>query len=460
VERAWVTFGLACLLAAAPRGLHAQVPASVEEARPAANRLIAQIKEESARHGHALLGELCTTVGPRLSGSPGLEKAVAWAQVQMKAAGLENVHVEPVTIPHWVRGNESCEVVSSPGRKLAMLGLGNSVGTPKEGITADLVVVSSFEELSSLPRATVAGKIVLFDPPWNGYGRNVVFRLRGFLEAAAKGAVACLVRSASDAEGLPHTGSVWGNPFTPTSIPTAALAIEDAAYLHQLAARPAPVRVRLQMDGQVLAPASGANVIGELRGREIPDEIIILSAHLDSWDVGQGAQDDGVGCILSLEAARAMLKAGLRPRRTIRVVFWATEEYGGLGARAYAKTQGIEMQKVIAAFEADTGNGRPLGFGWKGGDRAAHIVKRLRGYQPLLEPLGAASLEPDAYPGTDIEALEYPGVALFGLHNDMRHYFEIHHCAADTFDRVNLQDFTLNLEAYALMGYLVADLPQ
>ncbi len=312
-----------------------QVP---EKYRDAATKLIGLAQQDD--DGLDRLEYLCDRIGNRVSGSASLEKALDWAVAEMKKAGFENVQKIPVKVPHWVRGQESAVLVSPSDRTLHMLGLGDSVGTGASGITADVVVVSSFDELAALDKSKVAGKIVLYNAPFVSYGQTVMYRTGGASRAAAMGAVAVLVRSITPLSlRSPHTGVMTYEENVP-KIPAAALSVEDAESLARMYKRGAPVRVKLNMEAKMLPEADSFDVIGEIRGSEKPDEVVVLGGHIDSWDIGQGAQDDGSGIMASMQAVSLIKKAGLRPKRTVRVAFWTNEENGGAGGRAYAQVGG------------------------------------------------------------------------------------------------------------------------
>jgi hypothetical protein len=450
-------------------GLGAQAPLA-ETYRSAADKLIQAAQEESGRHAYDMLEALTDDIGNRISGSPQLVKAEAWAVAQMKAAGLQNVHTESAEVPHWVRGAESCDLLTQRAMALDMIGLGGSVGTPKEGIEADVVAVSSFEELAKLPDSAIKGKIVLFDEPYEGYGKTVAYRGTGPSVAAKRGAVACLIRTVGSASlGNPHTG-VTHYADGVAKIPAAALSIEHASMLHRLCAKGETVRLRLKMDARMLDATTGENVIGEIPGSEKPGEVVILSGHLDSWDVGQGAQDDGIGAVLSLEAARTMLKAGLHPKRTVRVIFWTCEEWGGIGAAAYAKTHKADSPRIVAAFESDSGNGRIQGFSvdlhgeatGPGQDRSGDAAEKkavamMDAFAPLL-PEGARKMTAGGS-GEDVGYLIADGAVGIGVGHDASRYFEVHHSKADTFDHISYEDLVHNVQAYSVMAFVLADMP-
>src|ERR1035438_1418041 len=350
--------------------------ASVDTAeyRKTADQLIAAALKDDA--GLNRLEYLCDRIGNRLSGSKALEQAVVWSAEEMKRAGLANVRTIPVKVPHWVRGRESAAMVEPLAKPLFMLGLGGSIATPPEGITADVAVVSDFDELEKLGRAGARGKIVLYDAPFVTYDKTVTYRNQGASRAARLGAVASLVRSIT-AQSLrdPHTGSVHYTATDP-KIPAAAVSVEDAEYLHRLARAGQRVRVHLEMEAHFEPDADSADVMGEIVGREKPDEVVVIGGHIDSWDVGQGAHDDGGGIMAALEAVALIKKLGLQPRRTIRLVFWTNEENGGRGGVAYRDWAGTQSGKHIAAIEMDGGAEKPVGFDIGAGQRPARGASR------------------------------------------------------------------------------------
>ncbi len=314
------------------------------------------------KEGLARLEYLCYRIGNRLSGTPALNQAIAWSVGEMKKAGLSNVRMIPVKVPHWVRGRESAEMLEPLRRPLFMLGLGGSVATPPDGITADVVAVSTFDELEKLGRRGVEGKIVLYDAPFTTYDETVAYRTNGASRAARLGAVAALVRSVTPRSLRdPHTGAMDYSASDP-KIPSAAVSVEDAIWIHHLTQSGQRVRVHLSMEAHMEPDADSADVIGEIPGREKPDEVVVIGGHIDSWDVGQGAHDDGGGVIAALAAVALMKKLGLQPRRTIRVVFWTNEENGSRGGQAYRDWAGPQLRKHIAAIEMDGGAEKPIGF--------------------------------------------------------------------------------------------------
>ena len=447
----------AALAAAAGSHLAAQPAPSnawLEAYREPASRLIgAALADHAAYEKLAYLGD---TFGPRLAGSRGLELAIEWAQAEMKREGLENVRAEPAMVPKWVRGRESLVLLDPVERPVVMLGLGNSVGTPADGITADAVVVSSYAELEKRA-ADVKGKIVVYNVPYTNYGETVQYRGGGASRAAKLGAVAALVRSVGPI-GLrtPHTGAMNYEDGV-ARIPAAGISAEDASTLARLQARGQSTRMRLQMDAHFEPDAQSYNVIGEIRGREKPDEIVVVSGHFDSWDVGTGMMDDGGGCIAAWEAVRLMLKANLRPRRTVRVVLYTNEENGLRGGTAYRDQHAAELAKHVAMLESDAGVFRPLGVGFSGSDRARAIVQQIGS---LLVGIDAHRVGPNgggADIGPSVRAANIPSLS---LDVDGSEYFIYHHTPADTIDRLNPQDVAKGVATIAVMSYVIADLPE
>jgi carboxypeptidase Q len=410
----------------------------------------------------AELAELCDDIGHRLTGSPELDRAIAWAQQQMRADGLVNVRAEPVTVPVWVRGAESARMVAPAERPLHVLALGGSVGTPAGGIEAEVVVVGSFDELEKR-KDEVRGKIVLFDVPFSDYGQTVSYRGGGPSAAARLGAVAALVRSVTPTSlDTPHTGAT-NNAEDVAPIPAAAITIEAATQIRRLTARGIAVKIHLELGAHTLPDAQSANTIGEVRGREKPDEIVVLACHLDSWDVGQGAQDDGAGCVTVMGAADLIAGLPVPPRRTIRVVLYTNEENGLAGGRAYAKDHAAELANHRAAIEVDTGAGQPRGFRvarGKGSTDAdiARAIDALRPAAELLEPIGAGGLRP-GHAGADIGPMGDAGVLLLGQEQDTTAYWPIHHTEADTVDKVDPALLAKNVAATAVMAWALAEAP-
>jgi hypothetical protein len=427
-----------------------------EQYRERASKLIdASLADQG---GMDKLAYLCDRIGNRLSGSAALEKAVAWSAAQMKADGLTNVVTPHVKVPHWVRGNESAFLLEPVNKPLTILGLGGSIATPKRGITAEVVPVSNFEDLDKKGRAGVEGKIVLFNVPYESYNRTVVYRTTGPSRAARLGAVAVLVRSITPISlQSPHTGALEYSDGFP-KVPAAAVTIEDALLIQRLVDAGNQVTAHLEMEAHMLPDADSANVIGEIPGRERPDEVVVIGGHLDSWDVGAGAQDDGSGCITALEAAHIIHALGLTPRRTLRVVFWTNEENGGAGGDAYRMWAGDTVKNHVAAIEMDGGAEKPTGFGLSASGDLQSMLGRVREIGVFLDRIDAGTIQPGGG-GADIAPIMMDGVPGLALRTVGTHYFDWHHSRADTTDKVKLEDLRANIAAMAVMAYVLADMP-
>jgi carboxypeptidase Q len=403
------------------------------------------------------LSYLTDRIGHRLSGSESLERAVAWTIAEMTSDGLDNVRSEKVMVPHWVRGEESLEMTGTRSQKLAMLGLGNSVGTPATGVTAEAVVVRNFDQLDALGEQ-VRGKIVVYNVPFTSYGETVRYRGSGASRAARHGAVAALVRSITPVSlQTPHTGAMNYDEKLP-KIPAAAITIEAAELLQRLYDRGDRPTLRLKMEAKFLPDAESANVVAEIKGSEKPEEVVLVGGHLDSWDVGQGAHDDGGGCIIAWEAVRLLKELGLRPRRTIRVVLWTNEENGTRGGNAYRDAHRAELSQHVLAIETDSGAYRPEGFGLAA-TAPSQARANLQEIAKLLAGIRADHIAANGG-GADIGPLMREGVIGASLDVDGTHYFDIHHTHADTLDKVNPQELALCVATMAVMAYTVADMPQ
>jgi carboxypeptidase Q len=409
-----------------------------------------------------LLSSLTTEVGPRSAGSPGDRRAVAWAVRTLQGLGFSNVHTEKVTVPHWVRGEESGEIVAPYPQRVALAALGGSVGTPAAGIEAPVVEVAGLDALDHLDAAKVKGKIVFFNTPTDrtrdgtGYGKSVPVRGQGPSRAAKLGAVAIVVRSiGTDSNRLPHTGALRYDQGAP-KIPAAALSAPDADLLAAELAGGKAVRFRLRLGARTLAPAESANVIGEIPGREKPEEIVLLGAHLDSWDLGTGAIDDGAGCAIVVETARRIGELKTRPRRTLRVVLFANEELGLSGAEAYAKAHERELPRHVLALESDLGAGRV----WRLESRVpVEAMGWVRDLDRLVFPIGAGSGTNQGDGGPDLGPLGRAGVPSVTLMQDATGYFDYHHTANDTLDKANARDLDYNVAAWTAVVYAAAELP-
>lgn len=402
------------------------------------------------------LAALTDTFPGRLSGSENLARAIDWAVETMKADGFENVRKEPVMVPRWVRGRESAAIVAPTRSPVALFGLGGTVATPPGGLEAEVLPVSTFDELR-VRAAEAKGRIVLFNVQYSTYSETVVYRTGGAAMAAQFGAVAVLVRSVGPI-GLrtPHTGSVQYAAGQPP-IPAASIAAEDANRIVRLTARGRKVRMHLLLEGRMDGDVESANVVAEIRGREKPDEIVLIGGHLDSWDIGPGASDDGAGCVATWEAARLMLKLGLRPRRTIRVVLWTNEENGLRGAQAYAERYAAQAADHVFALESDSGVFQPAALGFSGSAVARATINHLAtllaplGFGEVLSGGGGADIGPIAQAGN------VPTMAYLG--GDAARFFAIHHTAADTVERITPDDMSKAAAAIAVMSYAIAELP-
>jgi carboxypeptidase Q len=425
----------------------------LDEYRQPASRIIAAATaNDDAWQRLALLTD---TFGNRLSGSPALEATLRWAADEMKK-DFDDVRLDPVMVPQWVRGAESLEVVTPYPTPLTVLGLGNSVGTGGKPVEAEVLVVRSFAELEA-NAAKAKGRIVLFNAAYTNYGETVQYRSAGPSRAAALGAVATLVRSVG-LPGLrtPHTGSLRYAADRP-QIPAAAIPTEDADRLQRMQDRGTRAVLRLRMEAKFLPDAQSANLIAEYKGREKPDEIVAIGCHIDSWDVGAGATDDGGGCIAMWEAVRVLRKLDLRPRRTIRVVFWTNEENGLRGGTAYRDRYKDQLAKHVMMLESDGGVFTPSGFGYSGPERGRAIVTQIG---TLLSSINADHIGPNgggADIGPSVEAGDVPAMS---LEVDGSKYFLIHHTPADTVDKIEPDEIAKCVAAIGIMSYVVADMPQ
>ncbi len=426
----------------------------------------------AGNYAYQQVAHLSNNIGPRLSGSAQAQKAVEYVAAELKALGLE-VQLEKVTVPHWVRGEETAALVEFPGQakgttqKIVLTALGGSVATPAKGLTAEVVVVDDFDELQSLGKEKVQGKIVVFNRPFDrqmaaegrggdAYGEAVVYRSDGPSAAARLGAVAALVRSVGGAAyRIPHTGATKYADDAP-KIPAAALTEEDADLLASLVPQ-GTVRMHLVLTPQQLPDAVSYNVIGDLKGSEHPEQVVIVSGHLDSWDLGTGAIDDGAGVAVAMEAAHLVRQLGLHPRRTIRVIAWMNEENGLRGGKAYDEEHAAEIANQFAAIETDGGAGHPLGIYMAGKPELKDFLKPVA---KVLEASGAGILESRQEVGADIDPLRKRGVPNFSPIQDSRFYFNYHHTAADTLDKIVPRELAENAAINAVLAYALANLEQ
>ncbi len=424
-----------------------------KEYQPIADRIIAAATADSSAWNK--LAELTDGFGSRISGSDALERAIDWILARMKSEGLDNAHTEPVMVPKFVRGHEKAELLEPRYLNMPMLGLGQSVATPKGGTTAEVLVVSSFDDLKA-HAAQAAGKIVLFDVPFTNYGATVAYRGIGAVAAAKVGAVGVLIRAVGP-YGLrtPHTGSMQPYDSTVTKIAAAAISMEDAAMLHRFQNRGQKIVVRLEMEAHMEPDSPSRNVMAEITGREKPDEVVVFGGHIDSWDVGTGAMDDGGGVVIAWEAVRLLKKLGLTPRRTIRAVGWVNEENGGKGGLAYRDAHKSELGKYVAAIESDGGTFKFRGFGFSGTDSAFTVINQI---SKLLKPLGVDSATAGGG-GADIGPIMGEGVPGMSHNVDGTKYFWYHHTEADNVDKIDPRELAENVAAMAVMAYVLADMP-
>src|SRR6266571_4934464 len=413
-------------------------------------------------YAYKQVAHLANNIGPRLSGSAQAAKAVEYVASELKAIGCD-VQLEKVMVPHWVRGEETAALIQFPGQadnttqKIILCALGASVATPEQGITADIIAVRNFDELKSMPREKVTGKIVLFNYPFDkqmaaegrgneAYGEAVVYRSDGPSAAARQGAVACLIRSVGGADyRLPHTGQTDYANDAP-KIPAGAVTAEDADLIVDLV-RQGPVKMRLVLTPQQLPDVESYNVIGDIKGSEHPEQVIIVSGHLDSWDLGTGAIDDGAGVAVSIEAANLIQKLHLKPKRTIRVIAWMNEENGEAGSKQYAKDHEKQISNHFAAMETDSGAGHPVGVNIKANPE---VKKMFAPIAKILQESGAGILDLVEHCGADIEPLEKAGVPAFSPIQDNRFYFDYHHTAADTLDKIVPKELAENSAVVAV----------
>jgi len=426
-----------------------------------------RIMDESLANGQAyeMLKELCLNIGPRLSGSPEAAAAVEWGRQMMLTHGFSNVHLQEVMVPHWVRGEiEEAFVINSTSAgtvELQVCALGGSVATPELGVTAEVIEVMNFDKVQALGEKAT-GKIIFYNRPMDprqmntfaAYGGAVNQRSRGAIEAAQVGAVAVLVRSMTTRlDDVPHTGVMHYDEKV-TKIPAAAISTMDANFLSKLLKKDNKVKVNLRLSCETLPDVLSANVIGEIKGSQFPDEVVLLGGHFDSWDKGHGAHDDGAGSVQSIEALRLISSLGLKPKRTLRAVLFMNEENGTRGAKAYAESVEKNGPKHIAAIESDRGGFAPRGFTIKAEGEGLQSIMR---WAYLFKKMNADNLSP-GYGGVDIDPLNKKfGIPTIGLLVESHRYFDYHHSDNDTFDKVNERELELGAAAMAILAYVIAN---
>ena len=433
-----------------------------------------QIRNAATKDRYALdeLRHLTDNIGPRLSGSPQAQQAVDYVAAEMRALGAE-VTLEKAMVPHWVRGEESAQLLAWPGQapgttqKVVLTALGGSVATPSDGITADVVVVDDWQQLHALTPDQVKGKILVFNHKFdkelaaqgdglNAYIGGVVYRGAGPIAGASVGAIAVLVRSVGGADfRLPHTGFTPYSPSVP-KIPAAAITAEDADLLKNLTAQ-GPVKLHLTLTPQTLPDAQSYNVIADWKGTDHPEQVVIVSGHLDSWDLGTGAIDDGAGVVVAMQTIHLLKDLGIHPRRTVRFVAWMSEEEGSQGAAAYMVDHRGDVANHIGAIESDLGADHPAGIYYSG---KPDLGQWLRPVSQVLDGIGAETLVSTSETGEDISDLTAKGVPSFAPIQDSRFYFNYHHTAADTFDKIDPKHLNENAAVMAVLAYALADSPE
>lgn len=443
------------------------VPATAQTLAPEIAATASSLRDDAMKGTRAfeIVRSLTLETGPRLAGSPGDRAAVEWGVRTMKELGFQNVRADKVTVPHWERGAESGEILSPWPQPVALAALGGSEGTPEGsegGIEAEVVEVADMAALEAIDPAKVKGRIVFVNKRMrrardgSGYGEAVASRGRGAIVAGQKGAVAVLIRSVgTDNNRTPHTGAMRYEEGG-VRIPAAALSNPDADVLEGQIASGKPVRFRLKLGARYLPDAESANVIGEIPGREKPEEIVLLGCHLDSWDLGTGAVDDGAGCAIMMEAARRIGELERHPRRTIRVVLYANEEFGLSGARGYAEKYAADLPKHVLAGESDFGSGRV----WRASSRVSpESLPLFDEIAKLLVPIGVERGDNQSGGGADLSPLIPARVPVAGLGQDGTWYFDWHHTANDTLDKIDPKDLDQNVAAWAALAYASAEVP-
>jgi hypothetical protein len=428
------------------------------------DRATAAALRDSALQGtraYDIVSSLTTEIGPRPAGSEALQRAAEWGVRTMKDLGFQNVRAEKVTVPHWDIGTGEGRITTPWPQPVVLVALGGSVPTPEAGLDAEVVQVPSLDALKALDPAKAKGKIVFVNKRMerhkdgSGYGETVPIR-GGSASAAAKlGALAVLIRSVgTDNNRTPHTGALRYEEGT-ERIPAAALSNPDADLLEKELASGKPVTFHLKLTSRTLPDAEAANVVGEIPGREKPGEIILLGCHLDSWPLGTGAIDDAAGCGIMMEAARRIGALKEKPRRTLRVVLYANEEFGLSGAKAYAEAHAAELPRHVLAGESDFGSGKV----WRVSSRVApDTLPAMDDIAQLLAPLGVERGDNGAGGGADLSPLVPAKVPVISLGQDGTYYFDWHHTANDTLDKIDPKDLDQNVAAWAAAAWAAANM--
>ncbi|XP_077665048.1 carboxypeptidase Q isoform X2 [Eretmochelys imbricata] len=401
------------------------------------------------------LANFVDTIGPRLSGSKNLEMAIKYMFRVLQEGGLENVHLEPVKVPHWERGEESAMMLAPRNHSIAILGLGSSVATPPEGITAEVLVVTSFDELHKRSQ-DAKGKIVVYNQPFVSYEETVKYRLLGAVEAGKVGAVASLIRSiASFSINSPHTGWQRYQSDVP-KIPTACISVEDAEMMARMSSRGTRIVVTLKMGAKTYTDIVSFNTVAEIVGSKYPEQVVVVSGHLDSWDVGQGAMDDGGGAFISWEALSLIKDLGLRPKRTLRLVLWTAEEPGGVGAEQYYQLHKGNISNFDIVMESDSGTFMPMGLAFTGSDKARAILKEI---MQLLQPINVTNIYENGGE-TDTDYWVRNGVPGASLRDDISKYFWFHHTQGDTMTVQDPSQMNLCAAVWTVVSYVIADIEE
>lgn len=447
----------ACLLVGA--SAFAQVP-SIDDKHL---KIAAELRDEALKSsiGYEVVESLTTEVGPRMAGTPGDAAAVKWGVAKLEELGFDKVWTEPVTFPTWKRGTEKAEVIAPYPQPLVITALGFSVGTPEGGLTAEIVEFDTLEDLVNAPTGAAEGKIVFIKNRMkrardgSGYGPAVSARGQGAVEAAKKGAVAIMIRSiGTDSHRMAHTGMMRYEEGV-KRIPAVALSAPDADLLENMVRRGQPITVKLDVEAEDGPDYTSHNVIGEIRGSEKPDEYVILAAHLDSWDLGTGALDDGAGIGITVAAAELIARLPERPKRSIRVIMFANEEQGLVGGKFYAEAHKNELNRIITAAESDFGAGKIWRLDSRVKQEAIPVVEKMA---KVMEPLGISYGNNRAGGGPDLIPLRGYGISVFSLRQDGTDYFDYHHTPDDTFDKVDKEALDQNTAAYVVFAYIVAQM--